>query len=591
MDKQLLRYCAGARGLLALTITAGLLVTGATILQMLLLSRLIGSVFLLRAGLAEVWPLLLGLLAAITLRAALVWGREVTARRAASRVKGELRQRLFAHLLRLGPLYVRGERSGELVATLNEGSERLEAYVARYLPQVFFSVLIPLLLLAVIWPIDWLSALLLVITGPAIPVLMIAVGSYSQKHIERQWATLSRLSAHFLDTIQGLVTLQLFGRSGAQESRVARLSEEFRARTLKVLRYAFLSGAVLEFLTTLAIGLIAVFLGVRLLNRELPFEQALLVLLLIPEFYRPLRDLGTQHHAGMEGRVAAGRMLEILATPPTVSDGSPASAPAATVFSGPGATLSAPPEIVLQGVTCRYPGSERAALQEVSFRLPSRSCTALVGRSGAGKSTVVNLLLRFMEAESGHLLVNGLDLASLPVDLWREQVALVPQRPYLFTGSVRMNIRLARPQASDEEVERAAELAGAAEFIKALPQGYESEVGEQGLRLSAGQLQRIALARAFLKNAPLLILDEPTSSLDPESEAMLSRVLRQLMQERTVLVIAHRYNTLAAADQVVVLDDGRVVECGEPATLLARAEGTYTRLMGLALPAKEVEPV
>ncbi|RAQ97239.1 thiol reductant ABC exporter subunit CydD [Thermogemmatispora tikiterensis] len=585
MEKQILHYCTAARWPLALSVLAGLLALLATVGQMALLSWVIARVFLGHADLQQVGLALAVLLVIIGLRAGLVWLREFSARRAGNRVKSELRRRLFEHLLLLGPLFVRGERSGELIATLNEGCERLETYVARYLPQAVWSLVIPLLLLVIIWPLDHLSAILLLITGPVIPVLMIAVGSYSQKHIQRQWATLARLSAHFLDTIQGLVTLHLFGRSGAQEAHVARLSDEYRRRTLRVLRYAFLSGAVLEFMTMLAIGLIAVFLGVRLINRELPFEQAFLVLLLIPEFYRPLRELGTQYHAGMEGRVAAQRMLEILASLPPVRE------PREASRSLPAAPLT----LTCEQVTCRYPDSERPALHNVSFTLSAGSCTALVGRSGAGKSTLVNLLLRFMEVESGAILVNGLPLDRLPADLWREYVALVPQRPYLFSGSVRDNIRLARPGASDEEVERAAELAGAADFIRELPAGYDTEVGEQGLRLSAGQLQRLALARAFLKQAPLLILDEPSSSLDPESEALLSAALARLRRQCTVLVIAHRLNTVAAADQVLVLDGGRLIESGPPAALLQQPTSAYAQLMTArlqeagAVPGKEAE--
>jgi ATP-binding cassette subfamily C protein CydD len=585
MEKQILHYCTAARWPLALSVLAGLLALLATVGQMALLSWVVARVFLGHADLRQVGLALAALLVIIGLRAGLVWLREFSARQAGNRVKSEMRRRLFAHLLLLGPLFVRGERSGELVATLNEGCERLETYVARYLPQAVWSLVIPLLLLVIIWPLDHLSAILLLITGPVIPILMIAVGSYSLKHIQRQWTSLARLSAHFLDTIQGLVTLHLFGRSGAQEAHVARLSDEYRRRTLRVLRYAFLSGAVLEFMTMLAIGLIAVFLGVRLINRELPFEQAFLVLLLIPEFYRPLRELGTQYHAGMEGRVAAQRMLEILASVPPVRE------PREASRSLPAAPLT----LTCEQVTCRYPESERPALHNVSFTLSAGSCTALVGRSGAGKSTLVNLLLRFMEVESGAILVNGLPLDRLPADLWREYVALVPQRPYLFSGSVRDNIRLARPGASDEEVERAAELAGAADFIRELPAGYDTEVGEQGLRLSAGQLQRLALARAFLKQAPLLILDEPTSSLDPESEALLSEALARLRCQCTVLVIAHRLNTVATADQVLVLDGGRLIESGPPAALLQQPTSAYAQLMTArlqeagAVPGKEAE--
>ncbi len=436
------------------------------------------------------------------------------------------------------------------------------------MPQLALSVLVPLLIAAFLFSLDWTSALLLLVTGPVIPLLMILIGRSAEEHIQRQWTALSRMSAHFLDVVQGLPTLKLFGRSDVQHARIAQVSETFRDRTLKVLRIAFLSGAVLEFLTAMAIGLVAVTLGVRLVNGGLSFEQAFLVLLLAPEFYRPLRELGVQHHAGMEGHAAARRMAEILATPLPLQAG-------AVSLHRPAGQLS----IQFTGVTYTYPGSDRPALKEVNLTLPARTCTALVGRSGAGKSTLVNLVLRFLEVQGGSMTANGIPLTDLPVETWREYVALVPQRPYLFSGSVRDNIRLARPGASGDDVAWAAELAGAVAFISRLPQGYDTQIGERGARLSAGQAQRIAIARAFLKDAPLLILDESTSSLDPESEALIRQALERLVQERTVLVIAHRLNTIAQANQVAVLEDGHLVEVG-PATKLRRRNGPYTRLMG-----------
>lgn len=569
MDRKLFAYCTAARSGLIVVVGLGVLGLGATIAQMTFLSRIVSQVLLIHAHLEQLMPLILLLLSMIVLRAGLAWGRELAARRSAITVKSEMRRRLFAHVLRLGPSFCRQERTGELVATLNEGIERLDAYVSRYLPQIALSGIIPALIIIFIWPIDWPSAALLLITGPVIPLMMVLVGSYSEKHIQRQWTALSRLSAHFLDTIQGLATLKLFGRSRAEQARITSVSEEFRERTMKVLRYAFLSGAVLEFMIAIAIGLVAVVLGVRLLNRSIPFEQAFLVLLLAPEFYRPLRELGTQHHAGMEGRAAGRRMIEILETPlPPQAQESEEARP------------SGPLTIECRDLTFTYPGSEQPALRRVNLTLPAHTCTALIGRSGAGKSTLVNLLMGFNEADSGTITANGVPLGALSPDDWRAYVALVPQRPYLFSGSVRANIQMARPQASSEEVERAAQLAGAAAFIKALPRGYETEVGEQGARLSAGQAQRIAIARAFLKDAPLLILDEPTSSLDAESEALIAQALKLLMRNRTVLVIAHRSTTLSGADQVVVLDAGQVVETGQPEQLLARGDSACIRLVG-----------
>src|ERR1051326_2278040 len=315
MNKELFRQIKNVRSTLTLTIIFGVLGAVAMIAQMAFLSRIVDRVFLAHENLAQVSYFLFLLLGAIVLRAGLVWAREVTAQRGAVRVKSELRERLFAHFLQLGPAYGKGERTGELAATMSDGIERLDAYVSRYLPQVALSVLVPFLIVVFILSLDWPSALLLLVTGPIIPLLMVLVGSYAEGHIQRQWTALSRMSAHFLDVVQGLPTLQLFGRSGAERERIAGVSERFRDKTMKVLRVAFLSGAVLEFLTAVAIGLVAVTLGVRLLDGGISFEQAFLVLLLAPEFYRPLRELGVQHHAGMEGKAAVNRAIEILNTP------------------------------------------------------------------------------------------------------------------------------------------------------------------------------------------------------------------------------------------------------------------------------------
>lgn len=570
MERRLVREAPTARRPLALAVALGILAVVAAVVEYAAFADLITRVFLHGDRLGQIGDTVAVLVLAVAARAACTAGREVAAQGAAVRAKQELRGRLVGRLLALGPSFTRvhGERTGELVEAATAGIERLDPYFSRYLPQMALSGLVPLAIGGYVLWLDRLSGALLLVTLPIVPVLLILVGTYSQEHIEAQWLALSRMSAYFLDVLQGLPTLKLFGRSRAEGERVERISDEFRERTLGVLRYAFLSSLVLEFMTTAAIAMVAVMLGVRLLDGGLAYRTALLVLLLTPEFYRPLRDLGLARHAAMEGTVAAERIFAVLETPAPAQRGSARPAPAA----GGGI------DVRIAGVTYRYPDAAAPALDDVDVVLPAGSRTALVGPSGAGKSTLVSLLLRFLEAERGVILTNGQDIAALDVAVWRSRVALVPQQPYLFYGSVMDNLRLARPEASDVEVLRAAELAGAADFIAALPQGYQTPLGERGARLSQGQAQRLAIARAFLKDAPLLILDEPTSSLDPESEEHVRRALERLADGRTVLVIAHRLNTVYSADRIVVLERGRVVEQGTHRNLVSRG-GLYTRMV------------
>ena len=573
MNSHLVRHLAAVRSALVLTIALGLLSTAALVAQMLMISLIVSRAFLNRADLPGLWPLLLLLLGASLLRAALVGGRELMAQRSAIRVKSALRAQLFAHLLALGPAHTGGEATGELVTTAVEGIERLDAYVSRYLPQVVLSVLVPLLIAAAVMPFDVTSAVLLLGTAPLIPLLMVVVGTYAEQHIQTQWTALTRMGAYFLDIVQGLPTLLLFGRTEAECERVARVSERFRERTMKVLRMAFLSGLVLEFLTLGAIGVLAVTLGVRLLNGDISLARALFVLLVVPEFYRPLRELGVQRHAGMEGKAALTSIVELLETPPPVSMPT-ATSSAGTVFACPRAPLT----VTLRDVTYTYPTRERPALDGVTLSLRPGTRTALVGRSGAGKSTLVDLLLRFRDAQTGIIAVNNQPLVKLPPEQWRTQVALVPQRPYLFAGSLRENLLLARPAAGDAQLLNACARAGLVDVVAALPDGLDTRLGERGTGLSAGQAQRLAIARAFLKDAPLLILDEPTSSLDPESEALIRQAIGALARERTLLVVAHRLNTIVSAEQIVVLEQGRVVAIGTHDELL-REGGTYAGLV------------
>lgn len=567
MDERLSRQIGGARWLLALTIALGVTPMLATIAQMLFLGRIVALVVIAHAGLPRLSPLLILLAVIVLCRALLVWLEDAVARLVGIHVVAELRRRLFAHLLRLGPAYTAGERTGELVTTATDGVDRLEPYVARYLPQKTLSVLLPLLVAAAVAAEDRLSAVLLIATAPVIVVLLAVVGGSSERRIERQWVGLSRMGAHFLDAVQGLPTLLSFDRGHDERKRIGLMSADYRDRTMAVLRVAFLSALVLEFLTGVAIGVVAVELGVRLLSGNVTFDRALTVLLLAPEFYRPLRELGLHRHAGLEGAVAARRIAEILATP--------ALAAAVPVTSR---RPPARPTILFDAVSFVYPGTERPALDAVRLVLPAGSRTAIVGPTGAGKSTLVHLLLRFLDPTSGSILADGVRLVELSPEQWRERVALVPQRASLFAGTISDNIAIARPTASRADIERAASLAGATDFIARAPLGYATQIGERGSRLSGGEVQRIALARAFLKDAPIVVLDEPTAHLDHESETLVRTAIEQLLPGRTVLIIAHRLRTVRDADQIAVLNGGRLVDRGTHAELLDR-DGIYRDLL------------
>ena len=575
-DRRLLTYARRERLDLVLTVTLGALSGVLIVLAARVLAGVVNGVFLGGRALADVWPLLAALVVIAVVRGILLWAGDVTANRVATRVKTDLRERLTAHLLALGPAYTRGERTGELVNTAVEGIEALDAYFSQYLPQLALAVLIPVTFLLVVFPLDPLSGLVLLLTAPLIPVFMILIGSMADSLTRQQWTALSRMSAHFLDVLQGLTTLKLFNRSREQITVIAEISDRYRDTTLGVLRVAFLSALVLEMVGTLSTAIIAVEIGLRVLYGRLAFEQAFFVLILAPEFYLPLRLLGTRFHAGIAGVTAARRVFEVLGLPAderrTTNDEQSGDAESITV--SPCHTRSI--AVSFADIHYAYDGGARPALNGVSVEIRPGEKVALVGPSGAGKSTIAALLLGFIQPTSGAItLAYEEDPASsfqLPAIAW------VPQLPYLFNTTIAENIRLGRPGAGQDDVLQAAQQAGADDFIRALPQGYETVIGERGARLSGGQAQRIALARAFLVDAPLVILDEATANLDPESEALIQSSLERLLVGRSALIIAHRLHTVRMADRIVVLDQGCVAETGTHDELMARA-GLYQELV------------
>ncbi len=570
LDRWLRARASGARPLINAAIAAGLVGGLLLIAQAWALARIVDAVVVRRQGLDAAWPWLWSLLAIFLLRALVSGTGEVIAFEAGARVVLSVRERLQAHMAALGPAWTSAQRTGEVVTTMVDGVETLHRYYAAYLPQMALSACIPLAILVFVVPADWISGLIMVLSAPLIPLFMILIGKGTEALNQSQWRKLARMSAHFFDMIEGLTTLKLFNASRAEVAVVAAIADDYRESTMRVLRVAFLSSLALEFFATVSIAMVAVFIGFRLYAGQMHFMQGFFVLLLAPEFYRPLRAMGTQYHARMEAIGASEAIVAMLNTPP------PERAAFAEIA---GVALPAGPvrEVRFEGVDFAY--AAQPALRDISFTLARGTRVALVGPSGAGKTTLTQLLLGFRAPDSGGILVDDTDLRELARDDWMRRVSWLPQRPTLFHGSVLDNIRLARPEASAIEVRRAVEQAEAGGLIAGLSRGYDTILGDRGQGLSGGEIQRIALARMFLRQADIVVLDEANAGLDDETAALITRSIERLAASSAVLVVAHRLETIRGADTILVLDQGRIVERGRHDDLIAR--GTlYARLAG-----------
>ncbi|WP_300612095.1 thiol reductant ABC exporter subunit CydD [Trebonia sp.] len=569
LDPRLSRHAHAAAGCLLTTIVLGLAATALVLAQAGLLAHALASAAR-GTGLGALRGTLLALLLVVAGRAAVAYGGEVAALRAAARIKSALRRGLAAKALRLGPSWLAGQRAGEITTLATTGLDALDAYFARYLPQLVLACLVPLAVLARVTAADWISGLVIAVTLPLVPLFGILIGSYGKARTQRQWQLLARLGGHFLDVVEGLPTLKAFGRARAQAEVIRNVTGEHRTATMAALRVTFLSALVLELAAALATALVAVEVGLRLLYGHIGYETALLVLLLTPEAYLPLRNVGAQFHASAQGTEAAQRALDILELEDDHGQpdrpGQPR--PAVTTVPGKEADLRSQP-ITLTGVVLTYPGRPAAALDGICLTISPGERIVLTGPNGAGKSSLLGLLLRFCEPASGRIDVGGTELRAIPVRSWRRQIAWVPQRPYLFAGSVAENIALGDSRASPAAIRRAAGLAGAEEFIDALPGGFGAQLTERALTLSAGHRQRIALARAFLWDAPLVLLDEPAAHLDPAAARQLMAVIGTLLAGRTVLLVSHSQQAGIPADRVLRLDRGRLVPAGQPALLAA----------------------
>jgi ATP-binding cassette, subfamily C, bacterial CydD len=544
LDPRLLGRARAARLLLGVDTALGVVAALLVLLQASLIGWIVARSFD-GASLRAVSPALGLLMLAFAGRATLAWGFEFAGRRAASTVLSELRLALVEHRLRSQPAALDGTSAGEVAAAAVQGVDSLEAYFGRYLPQVVLACLVPIAVLVWVAAIDLTSALIMLATLPFVPLFMWLIGRYTEEQTRKRWRALSLLATHFLDVVRGLPTLRAFNRGGAQATTIAEVSDGYRRATMKTLRVSFLSGSVLELAATLGVALVAVTVGVRLVGGGLGLQAGLTVLVLAPELYLPIRQLGAQFHASADGLAVADRILALLDAPPAVG-------------SGGGRTPPSPAEaaVRLRAVSFAYPSRPGLVLDGLDLELLPGETVALVGDSGAGKSTVGSLLLRLAEPTTGRVTVGDVDLAACRPEAWRQLVAWLPQRPTLLRGTVADNIRLGDPEAPDERVQEAAELAGADAFVIALPDGYDTVVGDGGRALSAGQRQRIALARAFLRDAPLVVLDEPTANLDAESAELVGEAVERLREGRTVLLIAHRPELVQQVDRIVALPGG-----------------------------------
>ncbi len=516
------------------------------------------------------------LAAAVLLRAALAWLREASAFAAGEKVRTQVRLLLLERIVARGPAFTRAERTGALTSVLVEQVEGLQDFYGLYLPQLALVILLPLTIAAAVLSLSWAAAGLLLATAPLIPLFTILVGMGAENISQRHFQALARMSAHFLDVLQGLATLKLFDRSRDEADRIARVSADFRRRTMSVLRVALLSSAVLEFFTSLSIALVAVYLGMSYLGyfsfgmygRPLTLADGLFILLLAPEFYLPLRDLGAHYHARAHALAAAEQIRSLLEGPvPGMSAGTLRP------------EMTAGIRIQCRDLHVAYDGGRRTALTGLSLDLAPGSCTALIGGSGAGKSTLVFLLLGFIRPDRGEIIVNGVSIGDIDPGWWQRRVGWIGQNPVIFHGTIRENLRMGRPDAGDDDVAAAARAAGVLDFADRLPRGLDTPVGEQGAGLSRGEAQRVALGRVFLKNAPVLLLDEPTAALDAGTERRVMSAIDSFRAGRTVLTVTHRLAGIPRADRIAVLEEGRIIAAGNPEELMSPG-GPFQRLAG-----------
>jgi ATP-binding cassette, subfamily C, bacterial CydD len=575
VQRDLMRQARISGLALFFNILSALLTAIAVILQALLLARVIDLVFLQKADLSAVALSLWQIGGLIVIRSILAVAGDVSAKLISLKVKSNLREILLNKITRLGPVYAAGEKRGETIHMVFEGIEALDAYFSQYLPQVILSGLIPFAILIAVFPRELISGLILLFTAPLIPLFMALIGIVSEQRTKKQWKMLTQLSTHFYDTLQGLELLKQLNQDKQQSERLATSDKSYRDATMQVLRYTFLSAMALELVATISTAIVAVEIGIRLLYGQISYQPAIFILILTPEFYLPLRQLGVKYHAAMSGIQSANTIFRFLAEPESGGDIQGAQ----QVYTQ--RTIDQPLSLFplkFDQVSARYTDADRDVISNISFAIHQGEHLAIVGESGVGKTTLFNLLLRFLPLCGGDILAGDISFRVIPPADWLQQIAWVPQTPYIFNNSIRANIVLNNTKINEDLLSKAVRIAGLQEWVESLPQGLDTPTGERGKAISAGQAQRIAIARAVYKNAPFILLDEPTSLVDPILEKSLHIATQTLMADRTVLTIAHRLPTIYQSDRILLLEDGKLSEEGTHSELLAR-NGVYADLL------------